>query len=51
MSLLGILIASPLLVAVALLAFRTDRARDAIVVLSAAVIGIASVCVAVAFLA
>ena len=50
MSLLGILIAFPLLVAVALLAFRTDRARDAIVVLSAAVIGIASVCVAVAFL-
>ena len=50
MALLGFLIAFPLLVAIALMAFRKDSVRDPLVIGSAAVIGVASVACAVTFM-
>lgn len=50
MATLGFLVAFPLLVAVALMMFRTDSARDPIVIGSAAIIGAASVVCAVQFM-
>ena len=41
MALLGFLIAFPLLVAIALMAFRKDSVRDPLVIGSAVVIGVA----------
>lgn len=50
MALLGFLIAFPLLVAIALMAFRKDSVRDPLVIGSAVVIGVASVACAVTFM-
>ena len=50
MALLGFLIAFPLVVAIALMFLRSDRARDPLVIASAVVIGIASVATAAVYM-
>ncbi len=50
MAILGFLIAFPLVMSAALLIFRSDAARDRIVVATAAIIGVASIACAVTFM-